>query len=123
MKNPFRKRKLEDYKETPEDYAAFLSDSSYLYAIDTWVPLFESGTANVFDVQIVPVANLRITMDADNYSKAYGTNGEFIITARDNSKQVVIDYATQLATIFTGGIIYLIGEEEVHAKQNHNDYG
>mgnify|MGYP006967013702 FL=1 len=61
-------------------------------------------------------------MDSEKYSRAYGTNGEFIITARDNSKQVVVDYATQLATIFTGGIVYLISEEEVHSKQHHNDY-
>ncbi len=117
MKNPFKNKSDKDVNVV---YAEFLQNNSYMYSIDTWVPLFEDVTKNVFDVQIVPIVNLKVTMDGDEYIKAYGQNGEFIITAKDNSKQVVIDYQTGVATIFTGGIIYIISQEDT--KKHTNEY-
>lgn len=73
----------------------------------------------MFDVHIVPIENLKTTMDNDNFIKAYGQNGEFIITAKDNSRQVVIDYTTGWATIFTGGIVYIVAPEEAVKKEKY----
>ncbi len=116
MKWPWAKK-----KSFTEEYAEFLTDVNYLYSVENWVPLFEEGAAHIFDVQIVPIDNIRITMDADKYIKAYGQNGELILTAKDYSRQVVIDYSLGKATIFTGGVVYIIGKEG-EQKAANNEY-
>ena len=113
---------MEEVVEIPntlDNFAEFLAASNYIWSIDNWVPLFEPETKGVFEMQIVPILNLRLSMDPETHVWAYGSNGEFIATAKDNSRQVVIDYATGYATIFTGGVVYMISKEG--ATTSHHD--
>lgn len=116
----FKKKEKEEEDNPVTDYADYVTKRHFRNAVDTWIPLFDEVSNSVFDVHVIPIDFLKITMDDAKYTKAYGQNGEFILTAKDNSRQVVIDYSTGRATIFTGGVIYLIGKEE--AKHHSSEY-
>jgi len=98
VRNPFKKKKEE----------VILDDTITRYYLNTLVNIIVDPSKRERSLQIstLDLKNLMFDIDYPKYSITEDQSGRLILTAKDRTKQFILDYDKQVATICVGGLLY-----------------
>jgi len=112
VKNPFKK------KEEAEQI--IVEDTLTRYYLNSLVNIISDPIKREKSVQIsvLDIKNLMCDIDYAKYIINEDQKGRLILTAKDRSKQFILDYYTLTATICVGGLLY----DLTPLVTQHSDY-
>jgi len=109
------------FKKKEEVEAPIQNDTITKYYLNSVINLISDPPKRErpFQMSIIDIRNLMLDIDYANYTTSEYQKERLIITAKDRSKQFIIDYTSLTVTICNGGLLYDIQPLVPHDSGYH----
>jgi len=108
------------FKKKKEIEAPIQSDTITKYYLNSIINLISDPPKRTksFQMSVIDIKNLMLDIDYANYTISEDQKERLILTAKDCSKQFIMDYTSLTATICVGGLLY----DVTPVATRHSDY-